>query len=203
MTVPPHKSRNMPPADRPKRRILWTTLVAGGIVAITIAVLRFEGRRWWCACESLALWTGDTTSAHCSQHLFDPYALTHMLHGMAFCGILALFGSRLSSSLSFSLTLALEALWEVVENSAFVIDRYRTATMALGYEGDSIANSVGDIGACAFGWWLAKRLGWRWSIAVWLAVEVILLFWIRDNLLLNVVMLVWPIDALKQWQMQL
>ena len=126
-----------------------------------------------------------------------------MLHGIGLCGILVLLFPRLSVAWNFAATLTLEALWEIVENSPFVIDRYRTGTAALGYEGDSIVNALGDSASCALGWALARRLGWRWSIAVWVAVEVILLLWIRDNLLLNVVMLLAPIEAIKQWQMGL
>jgi hypothetical protein len=94
----------------------------------------------------------------------------------------------------------MEALWEVFENSAFVIERYRTATMAQGYSGDTIANSLGDILSCALGFVLARRLGFRGSIFLFLATEAVLLLWIHDSLLLNVVMLIHPIDAIKAWQ---
>ncbi len=177
---------------------LWGNLA---IVAATAVVLRFNGRLWWCACGEPFPWIGDPQSSHCSQHLLDPYAFTHMLHGVGFCGILAIVLPRLSSKWSFTLTTIAECLWELLENSRFVIDRYRMETAALGYVGDSVGNSLGDIAACAAGWWLARTLGWKWSIAVWVVTEVILLFWIRDNLLLNIVMLIWPLEPLKQWQL--
>lgn len=183
------------------RHPAWTWFTIAGILAITVGILHIEGRRWWCGCGNLTLWAGDPKSAHCSQHLVDPYFFTHVLHGVCLCGILALTLPRLSSQGSFITTISLEALWEVVENSQFVIQRYRTATLALGYEGDSIVNSVGDVAACALGWVLARRLGWRWSIVVCVATELLLLLWIRDNLLLNIVMLAYPIEAVKQWQM--
>jgi hypothetical protein len=110
---------------------------------------------------------------------------------------------RLSAARGIIATIAIESLWEVVENSHFVIDRYRTATMALGYEGDSVVNSLGDIASCALGWALARRLGWKWSIALFVAVELALLLWIRDNLALNVLMLAWPMESVKRWQMGL
>jgi predicted MFS family arabinose efflux permease len=88
----------------------------------------------------------------------------------------------------------------VLENSEFIIQRYRSATIALGYNGDSVANSLGDIISCGFGFYLARRIGWRWSVAVIIVTELVLLLWIRDNLLLNIVMLILPIDAIKTWQ---
>lgn len=178
-------------------------VLVGVILAATVVALRLEGRRWWCACGQLFLWAGERVSSHCSQHLFDPYALTHVLHGVVLCGILALVFPRMAPRWSFLVMVFAESLWEILENSQFVIDRYRTATAALGYEGDSIANSLGDIAACSAGWWLARQLGWKWSIAFFIAVELVLLVWIRDNLVLNVVMLIWPIESLKQWQLGL
>lgn len=91
-------------------------------------------------------------------------------------------------------------LWEIVENSPWVVDRYRQATAALGYEGDSVVNVVGDVLACTLGFAVARRLGWRGSLALFFAVEIGLLFWIRDNLTLNVVMLFFPVEAIKNWQ---
>jgi hypothetical protein len=98
------------------------------------------------------------------------------------------------------LAVVAEALWEIFENTEFVVRRYRENTMALGYEGDTIFNSLGDILACALGFLLARRLGWRRALVVFALTEIVLLFWIRDSLLLSVVMLVYPVDALKAWQ---
>ncbi len=184
-----------------KRTSLITPIIVATILVLTVIALRFEGRRWWCACGGWSPWISEPKSSHCSQHLFDPYSLTHIFHGVGLCGIFALIWPRRDPRASFVTTVALESLWEIVENSEFVIERYRTATIALGYEGDSIANSLGDVAACALGWALARRLGWRRSIVAFVAVELILLVWIRDNLTLNILMLAWPIDAIKQWQL--
>jgi hypothetical protein len=163
--------------------------------------LALQGRIVWCACGHLNLWAGDIWSAHNSQHVLDPYSFTHVLHGVLFCGILAWALPRLAVPWQFVGACALEALWEVVENTPFIIQRYREATIGLGYEGDSITNSVADLGCCAFGFWLARRLGlWR-SAVVFVVTELVLLFWVRDNLTLNIWMLTVPVDAIKQWQM--
>jgi len=94
----------------------------------------------------------------------------------------------------------LEGVWEVWENSPFIIDRYRTATAAQGYEGDSIVNSVGDLAACLVGFWLSRRVGVWWSMLFFVVTEVVLALWIRDGLMLNILMLMWPIEAIKVWQ---
>lgn len=137
---------------------------------------------------------------HNSQHLFDPYSLTHFLHGFVFCGFLYWWVPRSTRDWRFIVALVAEALWEIFENSPFIIDRYREATLAQGYEGDSILNSLGDVLSCATGVVAAHRLGVHISIYVFVAVEGLLLVWIRDNLTLNVLMLLFPIEAIKQWQ---
>ena len=98
------------------------------------------------------------------------------------------------------LSIAIESLWEMLENTQFVIDRYRQATAAVGYEGDTVVNSLFDILSCGVGFMVAQRLGWRWSLAVFVAVEIALMVWIRDSLLLNVLMLVYPLAGVKAWQ---
>lgn len=176
-------------------------LIIAGILAVTIILLRSQGRVWRHGCGRILVWVGDAWNSHTSQHLFDPYSFTHVLHGLAFCGLLALLASKLSLRWRLCVALALEAAWEVFENSAFVINRYRAATVSLGYQGDSIVNSLGDIAACALGFAIAWRLGWRRSIILFLVTEVVLLWWIRDSLTLNIVMLIYPIEALKIWQL--
>jgi hypothetical protein len=96
--------------------------------------------------------------------------------------------------------MAIEAGWEVIENSPMVINRYRTATASLGYSGDSIVNTIGDVISCGLGLLLARAIGWKWSIVVFFAVELVMLWLIRDNLTLNVIMLLYPIDAIRRWQ---
>lgn len=132
--------------------------------------------------------------------MLDPYSFTHVSHGLIFYGLIAWRFPRLPFAWRFLLAAIIESLWEVIENTQFVIDRYRTETAALGYEGDSIANSLADIACCAIGVALARRLGLRSSIALFVLLELTLLAWIRDNLTLNVVMLLCPIDAVQAWQ---
>src|SRR5205814_9789174 len=143
-------------------------------------VLRAEGRRWWCACGSPALWTSDAWGPHNSQHLLDPYSFSHVSHGVLFYGLLWLVARRLAPDWRFLLAVALEAGWEMAENSDAVINRFRAGTAAVGYRGDTVANSVGDVLCCVVGVLLARRLGVWWSVAVVVAIEGTLLLWIRD-----------------------
>lgn len=184
----------------PKRRTTLATLATLAIVVVTVVVLRWEGRLWWCACGQLRVWA-DAYGKHNSQHLADPYTFTHMLHGVIFWWALVWAKDYLSVPWRVVIALAVEALWEIVENTQWAIDRYRTATAAVGYEGDTVVNVLGDIAATGIGLVLAQRIGWRWSLVLFIATELILLIWIRDSLLLTVVMLLFPLESLKQWQM--
>jgi hypothetical protein len=181
------------------RRLLpWLAIV---VVLVSIAYqLRSQGRLWWCSCDYLLLWSGDPWSSDNSQHLLDPYSFTHVLHGFALCGLLALTVSRLTEAWQLWIAVSIEALWEVVENSRFVIERYREETAALGYQGDTVVNSLADILLCGLGFALARRLGFRRTVALFVLTEAALALWIRDNLSLNVLMLIYPIDAVKEWQ---
>ena len=173
----------------------------GGVLAATVYQLHRQERIWWCACGKLNLWAGDIWSSHNSQHVFDPYSFTHVLHGILFYGIIARLFSRMSFAWRLCLAIGLEAAWEVIENTPLIIQRYREATIGLGYEGDSIINSIADVLCCVIGFILARQLGFRWSVVLFVATELVLLFWVRDNLTLNVLMLICPIDAIKSWQM--
>ncbi len=118
-----------------------------------------------------------------------------------FCGLLTLLVGRLGGSWRLCLAIAAEAVWELIENTDTVIQHYRAATAALGYRGDTVMNSLGDLMCCAIGFMIARRLGWLRSIIVFLIVEVVLLMWIRDSLLLEIIMLIRPIEVVKVWQM--
>lgn len=177
----------------------WLAMIL--VIITMIFVLHSQGRRWWCACGQPALWAGDNWSPHNSQHLLDPYSFTHILHGLVFCGLWALLIPGISPAWRGFLTIVLAAGWEIVENTQYIIDRYRQATMALGYQGDSIANSLGDIVMCSLGFVLARALGWRKSALLFVFTELWLLLWIKDNLTLNIIMLIYPLDAIKAWQM--
>ncbi len=171
-------------------------------VCLTGIQLRWQGRRWWCECGQWNPWSSDAWGSHNSQHFLDPYSLSHLLHGVLLCGVGALMLSRISLQWRFVLSVVVECLWELVENSAFVIARYRAATASLGYEGDSITNSMGDIVSCALGFWLASRLGLWKSVAIFIAIELLMLVWIRDSLAVNVIMLIHPVEFIRAWQMQ-
>jgi Protein of unknown function (DUF2585) len=183
------------------RKRLWPGLVIVAISVVAALLLHNQGRQWFCSCGRLLIWVGDICSPDNSQHLLDPYSFTHILHGVAFYGLLALLAHKMSPRWKLCLAILIEALWEVVENSEYVIQRYREATAALGYHGDTVVNSLGDIAACAAGFMLARRLGlWR-SVALFVVIEVMLIVWIRDSLILEVLMLTYPISAIKAWQM--
>ena len=171
------------------------------VLGITVFCLRSEGRRWWCRFGDLLPWSSGIHTAHTSQHFLDPYSFTHVLHGMLFYAFFRLVAGRLRWEVRLVLAVALECFWEVVENSGPVIDRYRRGTIALGYEGDSVLNSLGDIASCLLGFLVARRLPVRYSIALFLLVELSLLIVYRDNLLLNLIMLKYPFEAIRSWQM--
>jgi hypothetical protein len=159
------------------------------------------GRRPWGIQGRAGLWSGDIWSEHNSQFVADPYTFTHISHGVLFYGLtwLAFRGAPLTTRLL--ITIALESAWEVLENTDAVINRYRTATISLDYYGDSIVNSMSDIVACMCGFFLAFRLPKRVTVAGFIVVEVLLALWIRDNLTINIVMLLAPIRAIQNWQL--
>ncbi len=170
------------------------------IAAATVEHL--EGRLWKCKCSGF-FWTSDAWSSQTSQLFLDPYSFTHILHGFMFAGILALLIRNMSASWRLVMAIAIECCWEIIENSNTVIDRYREATAALGYQGDTVLNSMGDIVCCGVGFVIATRLGWRWAIAFFVIIELALTLWIRDSLLLEILMLIHPIGSIKNWQMHM
>ncbi len=171
------------------------------IAGLQTLVIRFEGQPWWCQCGEAKLWISNAYSEHTSQHLVDPYSFSHVLHGFLFWWLLAWLAPRLALGWRFVIALALETSWEILENSPWVIERYRNATAAVGYSGDTVINALGDLASAAVGFWIARWAGWRWTLALFIVVELILLATIRDNLTLNVLMLFVPLEGLKQWQM--
>ncbi len=175
-------------------------LATATLLATAVGSLRAEGRLWICACGRVQVWAGDAWGPGNSQHLFDPYSFTHLLHGFALAGLLVWTAPRLPTAWRFAVAVALEAAWEVIENSPAVIARYR-ATAALGYQGDTIVNSLGDIVACALGLALARWLGVRRAVAVAAVVEIGLLIAIRDSLLPDALTLIYPIPAIRAWQL--
>ncbi len=150
------------------------------------------GRRWWCACESPVPFSFDVNSSHNSQHLFDPYSFTHVLHGFLLYALLWLVARQTPLRTRLAVALALEALWEILENSPPVIDRFRQTAVSLDYIGDSIGNSLGDLASCAMGFGLAAVLPVWASVAWFLASEIVLYLWIKDGLLLAFTSLLFP-----------
>jgi hypothetical protein len=189
------------PSPRRFSFLLKPWMFTVGVLAASGVILRAEGRRWWCACGDWSPWAGNVWSSHCSQHLVDPYAFTHVSHGLWLWFIVGWIRPALSDAWRLRLVVMFEACWEILENSPMVIDRYRTATISLDYVGDSVFNSLGDIAACLLGALAARRLGLVRSLVIFIALEIALAFAIRDTLSLNVLMLLRPVEAVKQWQM--
>lgn len=172
-----------------------------GLLSATIYQLHRQGREWICTCGRVRLWNGDVWSAENSQQLLDPYSFTHVLHGMVFYALFSWLMPRVRFVWRFCFAIAFEALWEIVENTEMVISRYRGVTAAIGYHGDTILNSFGDILCFAIGFAATRRLGSKFGILVFLATEFLLLISIKDSLLLNVIMLISPSEAIRSWQM--
>jgi len=184
------------------RRRTWTSvlILAGIMAAVAIAELAM-GRVPWCKCGYIKLWHGVVQSSENSQHLSDWYTLTHVIHGVLFYAVLWLVHRWIPARPRFVIAVALEGLWEVIENSSFIIERYRAQTLSLDYYGDSVVNSLADIVAMIFGYWLTRVLPMRVVIALVIVIEVALAIGIRDNLTLNILMLIHPFDAVKRWQL--
>ena len=175
-------------------------LIAGLVVTVTAIILSLMGQPFYCACGSWAPWSSDAWSTHNSQHFLDPYSFTHFSHGLAFFWILALAVPSWSLGKRFVAAVSFESVWELFENSPWVIERYRQNTAALDYYGDSVANSIGDLASCSFGFLAASALPWWGSLVVFGIFEVGLLLTIRDNLILNILNLTGDHPSIVEWQ---
>jgi hypothetical protein len=172
-------------------------LIAAGLIAIQALVLLAMGLPAICRCGSVELWHANPAGPETSQHLIDWYTYTHVIHGFGFYLLLSLLAPRLPW---FALAVALEAGWEILENTPLVMERYRQSALARGYFGDSVVNSIFDTLAAAFGFALARLLP-VWSTVVFvIALELFALFMIRDNLTLNIIQIVYPSDVISRWQ---
>jgi len=183
----------------PMRLSSWLSIVPA-ILMLQFLVLLAMGREPICTCGTIKLWHGVVQSSENSQHVFDWYSFTHVLHGLWLYFFGWFFLRRWPVVARFVLAVALEAGWEIIENTNFVIDRYRAATVSFDYYGDSIVNSLGDAVAMMAGFALARVLPVWASIAAVVAIEIGLIFLIRDNLFLNILMLIYPVETIRAWQ---
>ena len=179
----------------------WREVLAIALIVLTAGLVEhLLGRQLWGINKIPGIWSADTRSEHTSQFLFDPYSFTHLSHRILLYGLTWLAAKNRPVRTRATAAIAIEALWEVVENTPFVIQRYRAETISLHYFGDSIMNSMCDILMCLAGFLIASRLPTRLSILLVIALEVALAFWVHDGLLLNILMLIYPISAIKSWQ---
>lgn len=203
MPRPDH--RGEPARARPGDVPAWRAgLIALALVALTAMILLAMGRSPICPCGTVELWHGGIASSKTSQQLSDSYTFTHLEHGALFrllaWAVGRLRGRALPPGAGFLFATVTECAWEVFENTPLVIERYRTTTAALGYTGDSVVNSLSDISAMMLGYAAATRLPWPATAAALISTELALAVTLRDNLTLNLLMLLHPVDGIRAWQ---
>lgn len=186
--------------ERSAQSRLTPILVTLGIILLTAAWLLWIAREPICKCGYVKFWHGQVVSSENSQHISDWYTPSHIIHGFLFFGALWLVARRLSFGWRLAIATLVEAAWEIVENSDAVIERYRSVTISLDYYGDSVLNVVADISAMILGFWLASKLPVWATVALILLFEAATILIIRDGLALNVLMLLYPLDWVAEWQ---
>jgi hypothetical protein len=190
------------PLNVPRISLPAALLASLALVAVVAWVLFWMGRIPMCKCGYIKFWHGGRGDSEMSQHLTDWYTYSHVLHGIIFYWLLTVAArGRLSVAARLVIATLIEGAWEIFENTPFTINRYRAQTISRGYVGDSIVNTIGDMLAMLVGFLLAARLPTWITVFLLIATEAILLWLIRDNLLLNIVMLIYPLEWIKQWQL--
>ncbi|WP_246200666.1 DUF2585 domain-containing protein [Shinella kummerowiae] len=182
------------------RSVRNSLLIVFGFTAATAIILYTMGQPLICKCGYVKLWHGVVISSENSQHLSDWYTPSHIIHGILFFGFFTLILRKASINVRLVLSLILECAWEILENTDMIINRYRESTISLDYFGDSVINSSADILAMVVGFFLAARLPVWTSVALIVIFEATTTYLIRDGLALNILMLVWPLEAVKAWQ---
>jgi hypothetical protein len=170
------------------------------LIAATAVTLLLMGQVPICKCGYVKPWHGVVFSSENSQHISDWYTFSHIIHGFAFYGLLWLIGRRWPLGLRLVLAIVLESSWEIFENTDLIINRYREVTISLDYYGDSVLNSVCDVLAMVAGFLIASRIPVWGSVALTVLLELFVAWFIRDNLTLNIIMLIYPLERIKRWQ---